>query len=305
MYKFAAEGPPWVSEFDYGQGKYERPSTYGSPESGTTNGSVTTNIPEGLGLEDGGIRVGLKNQPRRPIGNWMYGTDGMQPMDAGGPNLFPTKNKMIPLVSNESYPPPTAMPQNANFYPAMYNNKTGLRIDPQSGGMLMDDGVHRPKVHTLHDKHFNRNSSTGASMFSGLPHYLRNPSYGQASAGAAAGGTTSAGAAAGSTAATAPAPQPSFAQQGLSFASGLANTWLEGQTQKDIAEIQAKTYQQQLDAQRQLEEARARTAAAQAAANRPTQNFQAAPKSNTLKYAGIIGLTVVGMGITYALLFRN
>ena len=166
MYKFASEGPPWVAEFDYGQNKYQRSSAYGSADQSTTLGNVVPSgvpIPEGLGLEDGGIRVGLNNSPRRPIGNWMYGTDNMQPMDSGGPNLFPSKNPMVPLVSNESMPPPSAMPQNANVYPPMYNPHTGLRIDPQSGGMLMDDGVYRPKVHTLHDKHFNRNTSTGVS----------------------------------------------------------------------------------------------------------------------------------------------
>lgn len=151
-YSPAGEGSPVVPRYNYATGEYMRPSYYGNEH---LHGLETE-------INNRNTRMGRKGYA--PVPNYMIG-NGNSPMHRGGNNLFPSPQKGFQYLTSGGYPPPSAMPQNSNFYPAMFNHQTGQRIDPQSGGLV----PYSPKI----DKH---SSSTVLSSpsFSGLPSYLGN-----------------------------------------------------------------------------------------------------------------------------------
>jgi len=148
-YSPAGEGSPIVPQYNYITGEYMRPNYYNGLEEEINNRNT---------------RMG--RQGYAPVPNYMIGT-GNSPMDRGGNNLMPSQQQGFQYLTSGGYPPPSAMPQNANVYPAMFNHQTGQRIDPQSGGLV----PYAPMV----DKH-SSSDKLDAPMFSGIPSYLQKSS---------------------------------------------------------------------------------------------------------------------------------
>lgn len=149
-YTPAGEGSPIVTQYNYATGEYMRPNYY--------NGQDIGGLEEQINNRN--TRMGRKGYA--PVPNYMVGT-GNSPMHRGGNNLMPSPQQGFQYLTSGGYPPPSAMPQNANVFPAMFNHQTGQRIDPQSGGLV----PYAPMV----DKH-----STGEQLepnvFAGTPSYL-------------------------------------------------------------------------------------------------------------------------------------
>jgi hypothetical protein len=143
----AGEGSPIVTEYNYATGEYMQPNYYNGLEEEINNRNT---------------RMGRNGYA--PVPNYMIGT-GNSPMDRGGNNLMPSPQQGFEYLTSGGYPPPSAMPQNANVFPAMYNQQTGQRIDPQSGNGLVP---YAPMV----DKH-SSSRQLGKPMFSGTPAYLQ------------------------------------------------------------------------------------------------------------------------------------
>jgi hypothetical protein len=150
-YTPAGEGSPVVPRYNYATGEYMRPSYYGNDRH-----------LHGLDAEINNRNTRMGRKGYAPVPNYMVG-NGNSPMHRGGNNLFPSPQQGFQYLTSGGYPPPSAMPQNSNVYPAMFNHQTGQRIDPQSGGLV----PYAPKV----DKH---SSSTllDSPSFSGVPSYL-------------------------------------------------------------------------------------------------------------------------------------
>ena len=153
----ASEGSPVVTRYNYATGQYMRPTQYGDEMS---NYQGLDTQPDNRQTRMGNKVVNAKspNQPNYMIGN------GNSPMDRGGANMFPSQIQGYQYLTSGGYPPESAMPQNANIYPAMFDHQTGQRIDPQS-----NNGLIQP---IFKDKHSTDNE-VGQAMFSGLPEYLR------------------------------------------------------------------------------------------------------------------------------------
>ena len=149
----SGEGSPVVSQYNYSTGQYMRPNYYGEHMAG-----LETEI------NNRNTRMGRKGYAPTP--NYMIG-NGNSPMHRGGNNLFPSPQQGFSYLTTGGDPPPSAMPQNTNVYPAMFNHQTGQRIDPQSGGLV----PYAPKI----DKH-SSSIELDAPSFSGLPSYLKSHS---------------------------------------------------------------------------------------------------------------------------------
>ena len=134
----AGEGSPIVERYNYVTGEYMRPNYYGER-------SVHFS---GLNEEINNRNTRMNRKGYAPVPNYMVGT-GNSPMSRGGNNLMPSPQQGFQYLTSGGYPPPSAMPQNSNVYPAMYNHQTGQRVDPQQ----FDAGLvpYAPKGHI--DKH--------------------------------------------------------------------------------------------------------------------------------------------------------
>ena len=156
-----SEGSPRVYKYNFAQAAFLPPTYYG-----------------GLGEEVDNVNTRMNRGPIpvKKIANYMVGS-GNQPMHRGGPNLFASEHKGFSSMTAADAMPQTAIPQNANIYPAMFDHKTGLRIDPQSwsAGLITDKAV-RHYPYGQYDKHFNPAKAVGDAQFSGLPSYLGVPS---------------------------------------------------------------------------------------------------------------------------------
>ena len=119
----AEEGSPIVTQYNYATGEYMRPSFYGEEVSRTKPLS-------GLDTEINNRNTRMNRKGYAPTPNYMKGT-GNSPMERGGNNLMPSQIQGFKYVTSGGYPPPSAMPQNANTYPRFFNHKTGQREDPQ------------------------------------------------------------------------------------------------------------------------------------------------------------------------------
>jgi hypothetical protein len=153
----AGEGSPIVERYNYVTGEYMRPSYYGER-------SVNFS---GLDQQINNRNTRMNRQGYAPVPNYMVGT-GNSPMSAGGNNLMPSPQKGFQYLTSGGYPPPSAMPQNSNVYPAMYNHQTGQRQDPQKFGAGLVP--YAPKGHV--DKHsspmiLDQPAFAGASYLSG------------------------------------------------------------------------------------------------------------------------------------------
>ena len=137
----AEEGSPIVARYNYATGEFMRPNYYGEQTARKTNFS-------GLDTQINNRNTRMNRKGYAPVPNYMIGT-GNSPMSAGGNNLMPSPQKGFKYLTSGGYPPPSAMPQNANVFPAMYNHQTGQRVDPQkfSAGLV----PYNPKMHV--DKH--------------------------------------------------------------------------------------------------------------------------------------------------------
>lgn len=151
-YSPAGEGSPIVPQYNYSTGEYMRPSYYNGQDQDL----------HGLETEINNRNTRMGRTGYAPMPNYMIGT-GNSPMHRGGNNLFPSPQKGFSYLTSGGYAPPSAMPQNSNVYPAMFNHHTGQRIDPQSGGLV----PYQPKV----DKH-SSSMILDTPTFSGLPSYL-------------------------------------------------------------------------------------------------------------------------------------
>ena len=152
----AGEGSAIVPRYNYATGEYMNPNYYGEDTSRNSNMS-------GLETEINNMNTRMNRKGYAPVPNYMIGT-GNSPMSRGGNNLFPSQQQGFAYLTSGGYPPPSAMPQNANVYPAMFNENTGQRIDPQSGGLV----PYAPMV----DKH-SSSLELSEPMFSGVPDYLK------------------------------------------------------------------------------------------------------------------------------------
>jgi len=151
-----AEGSPRVYRYDFVTGEYMKPSTYG-----------------GLGdeIDNRNTRMNRSEPSHQEIRNYMRGT-GNQPMDRGGPNLFPSATMGYQYMTGAPPAPASAMPFNANEYPAQFNHHTGQRVDPQSYSEL---GTVTFYNFGSYDKHFDPTKTVGEASFSGMPNYLGAP----------------------------------------------------------------------------------------------------------------------------------
>jgi len=152
----AGEGSPIVPRYNFATGEYMNPNYYGEDTSRIANMS-------GLDTEINNRNTRMNRKGYAPVPNYMIG-NGNSPMHRGGNNLLPSPQQGFEYLTTGGYPPPSAMPQNANVYPAMFNHETGERIDPQSGGLV-------PHI----DKH-SSSLELSAPMFSGVPSYLQGTS---------------------------------------------------------------------------------------------------------------------------------
>jgi hypothetical protein len=156
-----SEGSPRVYNYNFAQGAF-LPSTYYG----------------GLGEEIDNVNTRMNRGPIpvSKLPNYMVGT-GNQPMHRGGPNLFATDHKGFRNITAADEMPQTAISQNANVFPAMFNHRTGLRRDPQSwnAGLITDKAI-RHYPYGQYDKHFDPTKAVGEAQFSGLPSYLGAPS---------------------------------------------------------------------------------------------------------------------------------
>lgn len=153
-----AQGSPIVPLYNYATGQYMLPMQYGENMNGIDM------QPDNRETRMGNRIVNAKSskQPNYMVGN------GNSPMNRGGANMFPSPIEGYQYLTTGGYPPPSAMPQNANIYPAMFNHETGNRIDPQSNNGLINP--------VFKDKH-SSDMELGMPMFSGTPEYLQ-PNYG-------------------------------------------------------------------------------------------------------------------------------
>ncbi len=153
----AGEGSAIVPRYNYATGEYMNPNYYGE-----NTGRHTSDM-SGLDAEINNMNTRMGRKGYAPVPNYMIGT-GNSPMSRGGNNLFPSQQQGFEYLTSGGYPPPSAMPQNANVYPAMFNHQTGERIDPQSGGLV----PYEPMV----DKH-SSSLELCDPMFGGTPDYLK------------------------------------------------------------------------------------------------------------------------------------
>ena len=160
----SAEGSPIVTRYNYATGQYMRPSQYGD--------YMRNQHLSGLDMQtdNWNTRMGVKGNS--PMRNYMVG-NGNSPMDRGGANMFPSTIQGYQYLTTGGYPPPSAMPQNSNVYPAMFNHQNGQRIDPQSNNGLISP--------VFKDHHFNGEGEVGVAQFGGLPEYLRGQTDGYGS----------------------------------------------------------------------------------------------------------------------------
>ena len=168
----SGEGSPIVTRYNYATGEYIRPSQYGENMRVQNMHNLSGLDTE---IDTWNTRMGIKGTS--PMRNYMIG-NGNSPMDRGGANLFPSPISNFEYLTTGGYPPPSAMPQNANIYPAMFDHQTGQRIDPQS----FSSGLVKP---VFIDKHSASNYEIEEPMFDGLPEYLRpkkSQNYGSAMA---------------------------------------------------------------------------------------------------------------------------
>ena len=134
----AGEGSPIVERYNYVTGEYMRPNYYGER-------SVHFS---GLDQQINNRNTRMNRKGYAPVPNYMVGT-GNSPMSRGGNNLMPSPQQGFQYLTSGGYPPPSAMPQNSNVFPAMYNHQTGQRVDPQKFGAGLVP--YAPKGHI--DKH--------------------------------------------------------------------------------------------------------------------------------------------------------
>lgn len=153
-----AQGSAIIPLYNYATGQYMLPMQYGENMNGLEM------QPDNRQTRMGNRIVNAKS-PHQP--NYMIG-NGNSPMSRGGANMFASPIEGYRYLTTGGYPPPSAMPQNANIYPAMFNHQTGDRIDPQSSNGLIDP--------VFKDKH-SSDMELGMPMFSGTPDYLK-PNFG-------------------------------------------------------------------------------------------------------------------------------